>query len=144
MSSSLPKLTDYLERVENEHLEVKEARALEDPRNVPRAVCAFLNAKGGDVVIGIRDGGKSLDPIRDPKEAMRSLRDRLVAMISPSIPSGLDIDILDSDHGAGLLVHVPIRPKGTLFALRSSEGRFSFPRRSGDRTLNLDWPDILR
>lgn len=135
-----PKWSAYASRKEGAKLEFKSAAAVDDPRILPRAVCALLNAGGGEVIVGRRDDG-NIDSVPDLERAGRVILDRLIESIAPRLPANVAVDKFED--APALLVTVPKPPQNSLFALRSTQGRFSVPERTGDRTQLLDWPEIV-
>lgn len=141
MKARHPRLADFVGKSEGRQLEFKAAAALRDPLAIPRAVCSFLNTEGGDVVIGLRDDGRTPDPIQDIEREKRRVEDLLASSITPSMPPAVQIDELED--GPLIVVHVPRSAgKGRLFAVRSSQGRFLVPRRLGARTIPMEWNEI--
>ena len=132
-------LREYASQREGAHLEFKDPRALKEPYTIAREVCAFLNSDGGEIVIGIGDDG-TMHPLRDAEAQAARLRDRLLSLIAPSLPNGVDVELLDGD---GIRVTVQ-RPgsEASLFAVRSRGGRVAVFRRVGDRITALDWAEI--
>jgi hypothetical protein len=79
---------NLLGKREDGHLEFKDAEVLRRPVNVAREVVGFLNADGGDVWIGVKEGEQGqaaeLQPLPNPEAARRSIFDHLVGVIEPS------------------------------------------------------------
>jgi hypothetical protein len=79
---------DLLGKREDGHLEFKDAEVLRRPVKVAREVVGFLNADGGVVWIGVKEGEQGraveLQPLPRPDLARRSVLDHLVGVIEPS------------------------------------------------------------
>lgn len=133
------KFASYRGKHEGQKLEFKGRDSVDDARTIPRAVCAMLNADGGEVLVGVKDDGHE-DPLDDPLGAERAVHDKLISTISPSLPKQLKIERFDD--AAALRIVVPAGEKHALYAVKSTEGRFFVPIRSGARTQNLDWLEI--
>lgn len=138
MSTSFEK---YRRKKEDLRLEFKGRDALDDGRILPRAVCAMLNAGGGEILVGVKDDGVP-EPIPEPESACRRVLDRLVSTVSPSLPQGLVVELLADEPV--LRIGVPENEAGVVYAVKSSEGRLLVPVRTGDRTQVLDWPEVVR
>ena len=72
--------------IENELIEYKEKLT----NSLEKEVVAFLNAKGGDIYIGIKDNGDVVG-IPDVDKIQLQVKDRLIFGISPSILSLVSI-----------------------------------------------------
>ena len=140
----MKKLEDYAREKESERLAFQSAGAVGDPRVVPRAVCALLNASGGEVVVGLRETGGSFrpDPVPDVERARVIVRDRIASSIEPLPPAELDVQVVPGAAGSGLRVTVPLG-QASLHALRERHGSWSFVRRVGERTVPLPWSEAL-
>jgi hypothetical protein len=79
---------DLLGKREDGHLEFKDAEVLRRPVKVAREVVGFLNADGGVVWIGVKEGEQGraveLQRLENPEGTKRSVLDHLVGVIEPS------------------------------------------------------------
>jgi hypothetical protein len=121
-----------LGKSENETLEFKGRDALKEPLKIGRGVVAFLNAKGGDVWVGIREEeGKAVvvEGIDEPETARRMLRDHLVDTIEPS-PGDEEVTIEVQPAGNKGVLRVRANPREGRkpYCQRKNEGRFFFVR----------------
>jgi len=136
-------LDDYVRSGrESQTLEFKSKDAISDSRILPRAVCAFLNAEGGEVIVGVEEvaGGLALGPISDSERARQTVRDRLLSSIEPTPPTSLVVEILEGSAGRGLRISVP---RGdVVFALREKRGALSFVQRRQDRVVPMSWHEV--
>lgn len=133
------RLTDYFGRSEGPDLEFKSAECLKDPRIISRAVCGFLNAKGGEVIIGIREEGSglALSPIPEPEKARKFVRDYLLSTIEPK--AICPTDLLD---GGGIRISVPEGKE--LHVTREKNGAFAVYLRVDDRLVPLGWNEVVQ
>jgi hypothetical protein len=93
MSDSIP-----LGQAEGQRLEFKRADALKDPEKIAREVVGMLNAEGGEVWIGFREEGPSVEGIATPEAEKRRLWDFLMDVIEPPLTSqeiGIAVQELD-------------------------------------------------
>jgi hypothetical protein len=93
MSDSIP-----LGQAEGQRLEFKRADALKDPEKIAREVVGMLNAEGGEVWIGFREEGQSVEGIATPEAEKRRLWDFLMDVIEPPLTSqeiGIAVQELD-------------------------------------------------
>lgn len=79
---------ELLGKREDGHLEFKDAEVIRRPVKIAREVVGFLNADGGDVWIGVKEGEQGhaveLQRLEDPEGTRRSILDHLVGVIEPS------------------------------------------------------------
>ncbi len=73
-------------------------------------VCAFANAEGGYIIIGIEEDGNR-NPVKfisidDPELHRTSIIDRCLARIEERLPF-LDVGIVDVDGSSLLIIHIP-------------------------------------
>lgn len=129
MSSTLP-----LGRRENEVLEFKAAGVMKDLHDVGREVVAFLNAKGGQLWIGIveTDGvATQRDRIDEVHSEKERLWNHLIETIEPGIDeSTVAIEVVDEEGRAGIL-RIRVTPDESLLPysqLRRGGARHFFER----------------
>ena len=77
-------IDNLLEQDENVRLEYKAAVNLDA---IAQAITAFINTKGGDLVVGI-DDGKQVVGVPDAGAAIQEIRKYLVKHIKPCIKPG--------------------------------------------------------
>ncbi len=81
-------LQELLGKREDGHLEFKDAEVVRRPVKVAREVVGFLNADGGDVWIGVKEGEQGraveLQRLDKPDIVRRSLWDHLIGVIEPA------------------------------------------------------------
>jgi len=75
---------------ESKQLEFKEVVRKED---IAKTLCAFLNADGGTVLIGVQDDG-SITGIRDAEEHEADLKNFLSGSIIPEAPITISTEII--------------------------------------------------
>jgi hypothetical protein len=79
---------ELLGKREDGHLEFKDAEVIRRPVKVAREVVGFLNADGGVVWIGVKEGEQGraveLQKLENPEGARRSILDHLVGVIEPA------------------------------------------------------------
>jgi ATP-dependent DNA helicase RecG len=91
-------LSQLLARCESAQVEFKAGAGKES--HVEEAACAFLNARGGSVVLGVRDDGR-LVGVPDAEEKAQAVRQRLLKGISPPAPLSVTVE---SVEGKNLIV----------------------------------------
>jgi hypothetical protein len=129
-------------------LEFKGREALQDLASISREVVALLNARGGEVWIGIeeRDGrAVAVQGIREPEREQRRLRDHLVDSIAPS-PLEDEVGVtLHSDEAGNALLVVEANPRKDRrpYAFLKGGG-WHFLVRVGDRVRPMSREEILR
>jgi hypothetical protein len=121
---------------ESDRLEFKAADALKKPTTIAREVVAFLNAKGGDILVGIgeQDGvATTLESIPNAAAVIGSLRNHLVDTIEPS-PLDNEVEIRQISHDdLGDIIRVQVHAGSRRpYALLKDRGR-QFLVRVGDR-----------
>jgi hypothetical protein len=105
MSGFDPK--SLLGKAESDRLEFKEAEALRRPANIAREVVGFLNAKGGEIWIGVKEEHeKAVDfqRIADVEQARSALLNHLIDTIEPPFRSD-EVDL----KCKGDLIHVTVK-----------------------------------
>jgi Putative DNA-binding domain len=117
-----------LGRKEDFHLEFKGRDALDEPEKIAREVVAFLNAKGGEVWVGLGEEDAravKVEPIPDPERAQRRLLDSLIETVEPS-PSGEEVrvEVVEEGEGEGAVLRVSIQPD-------ERRGPYAFFRKGG-------------
>jgi hypothetical protein len=139
---------------ESETLELKSLAALAELATIARAAVAMLNAQGGEVWIGIKEGaGKNeVEPITGDAEAARErrrLQDHLLDVIEP-VPQGREISVTAEPIGSGpedagrvLRVSLTPIPERRPYAFRRHGGRH-FVRRFGDRIVPMSRDEIVQ
>jgi Putative DNA-binding domain len=137
---------------EGETLELKSRAALAEPETIARGAVAMLNAKGGDIWLGIKaaPGENELEPIpeADAERERRSLQDHLLDTIEPT-PTGQEITVTTESvdrgpHGGdGRVLRVELEPNDghRPYAFRRRGGRH-FVRRVGDRTVPMSRDEL--
>ncbi len=73
--------------------------------SICKEIVAFLNAKGGDVIIGVNDSGKVVG-LKDPDETSKKVSDILTDQIEPNPQSSVTTEIRIEEGVPVLLVHV--------------------------------------
>ena len=137
MSAFDPK--SLLGKAESDRLEFKQKEALTKPANIAREVVGFLNAKGGEIWIGVeeKDGrAVGLQSIADMDRSLISLRDHLIETIEPQYQT--DEVKLDPKDG---LIHVTVKKgKSPPYAQRDGGRRFLI--RVADRLREMSREEI--
>jgi ATP-dependent DNA helicase RecG len=87
---------------ESERLEFKSGDVT--PSAIAKVLCAFLNARGGLILIGVRDEGKIVG-VKDAPSVSALLSKELPKLISPSAP--WDIERVEVETGDVLIINVP-------------------------------------
>ena len=110
-------------KAESDRLEFKEAEALRRPANIGREVVGFLNAKGGEIWIGVEEKegmAVGFHQIADIDRSLTSLRDHLIETIEPQYQT--DEVRLNAKDG---LIHVTVKKgKNPPYAQRDGGRRF--------------------
>ncbi|HVZ85738.1 MAG TPA: ATP-binding protein [Polyangia bacterium] len=125
---------------ESERLEFKSADALKKPFSISREVVAFLNAKGGDIWIGVEEAAGvavHIDPVPRPDEARDALHNHLIDVIEPS-PGGDEVCV---DVIADTIRVQVLRGDRRPYALLKDRGR-QFILRVGSRVREMDREEI--
>ena len=73
--------------------------------SICKEIVAFLNAKGGDVIIGVNDSGKVVG-LKDPDETSKKVSDILTDQIEPNPQSCVMTEMRIEEGVPILLVHV--------------------------------------
>lgn len=143
MSTRDPK--HLLGKAENAFLEFKAAEALEKPLNIGREVVGLLNAKGGDLWIGVReqDGiATSLQPIPNAIAARDALWNHLVDTIEPSpLTEEVVIEAIPTGDGGDVILLRVSEGARRPYALMKDRGRH-FPIRTGARIREMSRGEI--
>jgi hypothetical protein len=134
-------LGELLQSREGQQLEFKSTAALDDELILPRSVCSFLNAKGGTVLVGVRDD-RSIEGVADAEVAAHRVEDRLASMISPR--AAVEVEVEPGPLPGSELLRITVPAAAELHAVSSTKGRFLVPVRQGSRTVVLDWLEIER
>ncbi|MBI2438095.1 MAG: putative DNA binding domain-containing protein [Lentisphaerae bacterium] len=77
---------------------------------IGRAVCAFLNGKGGDIFCGVSDGGEIVG-VPDASGMADRLRKHLQAAITPHAPL-LSVTVDDGDDRSIITIEIPAGTQG--------------------------------
>jgi hypothetical protein len=137
---------------EGETLELKSRAALTEPEIIARGAVAMLNARGGNIWIGIKEapGENKLEPIpdADAERERRSLQDHLLDTIEPT-PTGKEIRVTaelvegGAHGGDGRVLRVELEPNDGRrpYAFHRRGGRH-FVRRVGDRTVPMSRDEL--
>lgn len=130
---------------ESDRLEFKAADVLKKPTAIAREVVAFLNAKGGDILVGVgeKDGVATiLESIPNAAAVVGSLRNHLVDTIEPSpLDNEVEIHQIPRDD-LGAILHVQVREGSRRpYALLKDRGR-QFLVRVGDRMREMTREEI--
>jgi hypothetical protein len=101
-------------------LEFKAAAALKEPSIVSRGVVAMLNARGGEIWIGLREEkgiAVEVEGCSDPERAKSELLDHLLEAVEPRLRDDeVAIDLVFHEERALLRVRVKARSKQRPFA----------------------------
>lgn len=135
---------------EDQSLEFKDGRSLDDPRAIAREVVGFLNSGlGGAVWIGIPEVDGVAGPPQCIPEAGRArelLQDRLINLVLPT-PLSDEVQIhLVPLAGGGSVMRIDVRclqEERRPFAF-SHKGMLGFHYRSGHRLVPMSLEDIRR
>lgn len=127
-------------------LEFKQADSLRNRRLLARAVAAMLNAKGGDVWIGVAERDEEavgLDPIPAASDEQRALHDALVDLIDPS-PTDDEVSVVVETFGEQSVLRVAVQPRHDRrpYAVVSGD-KWSFPIRVGARVRPMSRHEVL-
>lgn len=134
-----------LDTRESARMEFKAADALKNPTIIAREVVAFLNAEGGDILVGIReqDGvATMLESIPNAAAVVGNLRNHLVDTIEPS-PLDNEVEIHQIPRGdLGAIIHVQVHEGSRRpYALLKDRGR-QFHIRVADRIREMTRQEI--
>lgn len=95
-----------IQRKEGLKLEFKRAEALKNPRTIARSIVALLNAKGGEIWIGIeeKDGiATAANGVVNPERAWLDLLNHLVNVIEPPLRDEIEHQVVLDHQGLGVL-----------------------------------------
>jgi predicted HTH transcriptional regulator len=144
-------LEEIRNRHEDERLELKSAEVLaKDPESVARGVVGMLNAKGGEIWIGVDEENErpaAINPVTEPEQARRRLWDYLVETMDPApLPGEVVIDLESIQQDRAVLI-VRIQPPAESsprlpFAFRK-KGGWHFVRRIGARNHPMTREEIF-
>ncbi len=131
---------------ESLRLEFKAAAALEKMSNISREAVAMLNAKGGEIWIGLREQDEvatAIDPIARVQARRIDLLNHLVDVIEPGLSSQeVDLRVVGEEAGNGLLlVILTPDPEHQPYALLES-GRRSYLKRIDHRVRGMTRDEI--
>lgn len=98
---------------ENIHLDYKRDPYSQTPsgtKELIKDVCAFANAEGGYIIIGIEEDGNRTPVkfvgVNNPESQRTSIIDRCLARIEERLPL-LDVGIIDVDNNSILIIYIP-------------------------------------
>ena len=83
-------IKNLIKQGESDQLEFKESVRKED---IAKVLCAFLNAEGGTILIGVQDGGKVIG-INDADKQESELKNYLFRSIIPEAPITISTEII--------------------------------------------------
>ena len=95
-------LSQLLAQGESEQVEFKSGVSKEF--HVEEAACAFLNAQGGTIVVGVKDDGR-LVGVPAAEDNAQEVQQRLLAAISP--PAPLSVTVENMDGKKLIVINVP-------------------------------------
>ncbi|MDR2448646.1 MAG: putative DNA binding domain-containing protein [Prevotellaceae bacterium] len=113
--STTEKIKALVAKGEGLNVEFKTARE-ELPRNVYETICAFLNRKGGHILLGVKDNGYVEGINADM--AQKQLRTLANDMNNPQIispTSRLETDVVQIEGKTIICIHVPESPQAHSF-----------------------------
>lgn len=95
---------------ESQTLELEGRDALKDPKKIAEGVAAFLNSRGGDLFIGVREEkgrGVAVEGVEEADVVARRLHDALLDLIDPRPGSNeLRIEVVPDAQGKAIRVQV--------------------------------------
>lgn len=128
--------SDIIQLPEGKTLEFK--RDLSSPKQILKAIVAFANTAGGQIIIGVLDGSRAVVGIADPLDE----EERLCSLIADTIAPRLVPDIELFSIGEKTLLGVTVYPSGRRPHFIRSEGpdqgvyvRLGSTNRQADREL---------
>lgn len=141
MNESLP-----LGQPESEHLEFKSKDALRRLPSISREVVAMLNARGGEIWIGLgEDQGRAIriESVEQPSREISRLRDHLTDSVEPPLTSEeFEIAAIPvNDEGQVLRIRVRPQAKRRPYALCEGTARH-FVKRVQDRVRLMSSEEI--
>ena len=107
--SALERLEEWMEQIEGEHFEFKEAKTQFSFEELCKCACASANEEGGKILLGVtnrrprRVVGTQAFP--QPEETRRALMDR--------VPVVIDVEVIQHSDGRVLVFSIQARPIGT-------------------------------
>lgn len=116
---------------EDQHLEFKAMEVLRDPARIGREVVAMLNAKEGEVWIGIQeeDGiARAVQDVHDAHVSMERLREHLTDTIAPRPARELTLEVIEHAAGHCLRILVSPEPERQPYAQLAKGGQFYWQR----------------
>lgn len=131
---------------ESETLELKGRDALKDRKSLGRAVVAFLNTRGGDLYIGIREEneiGIDVEAIENADEEALGLRDSLLNKVEPKPAPGEVAVSVERDSSGREILRVRVQ-RGAYgpYALLGANGARRYSVRIGSRTDVMSREDL--
>jgi len=123
---------DLIGKAEDPSLEFKAEEALDKPANIAREVVALLNARGGEIWVGVREQNGiaiELQPIPNALARRDALWNHLVDTIEPSpLSREVTVELVSTGSGGDVLtVRVHEGERGP-YALLRERGRHFFVR----------------
>jgi ATP-dependent DNA helicase RecG len=128
---TVEKIKSIIAKGEGLNVEFKTARE-ELPRNVYETICAFLNRKGGDILLGVKDNG-NIEGVKEDsiKKQLKTLATDMnnEQVITPSFR--LETDIVEIDGKKIICIRVPESSQA-----HSYKGIYYDRNQDGDYKLN--------
>jgi len=135
---------DLLGRKEDECLELKRWE-VEDEK-VLRVVVGMLNARGGEIFLGVEEEGGvavRIQEVREPERRVRSLLDAILDRVSPP-PEDLDVETVEVEARRILRIRVGKAAGGPAPTALRKGPYLGFFRRTGDRQVALGRDELVR
>jgi hypothetical protein len=132
---------------ETEVLEFKGRDKVKEHKDLGLEVVAFLNTKGGDLYIGLREENGiavEAEPIENAESEARALRDFLVDKVEPKAsPGEVDVSVIERDGTRGVLrVRVKRGAHGPYALLGHRDSR-RFHVRIGERLRSMSREELV-
>ncbi|MBO6939780.1 MAG: ATP-binding protein [Deltaproteobacteria bacterium] len=100
-------------------------------RSIAKAVCAFANAEGGVVVVGVNDSTRALEPFAVGLQLEEEVQRAIVTAVQP-YPSRIEVKSLGSPNGY-LVIHSPRSFEAPhAFHNPDKKGGLWYPQRRGE------------
>lgn len=136
---------------EGQHLEFKAADSLaEDDESADRMerllreVVGFLNAKGGEILVGVgeREGcATTFEGVSSPERQAARLRDIFLDRIKPR--AAIEIDCIPVPDSERAIIRIKVPPRQAPLHAYSSGSKFTVYQRFEDRLRPLTWDEVL-
>ena len=128
-------LDELIQRVEDEHIEFKEAKSSFDFDKLVEYAIALANERGGKLILGVSDKKpRKIAGTQAYIQGMEKIKERLITLTRLRI----DIEEINDPRGRVLVFHIPSRPIGMPLHLN---GRYLM--RAGGSTAAMP-PDMLK